>query len=224
MSQNISNAVMASRIEPHDSLDDFPTPSWATRALVEYVLWPNIESIDMRQTLRAWEPCCNRGFMARPLKEYFARVHTSDIFDYSEQSFGGFCQDRVVDFLFPGSESPCIAEKGVDAVIFNPPFRLAEQFIKRAWQIKGVEIVAALVRTNFAEGVGRYERLFNKNAPSFIAHFAERVPMVKGRCDPEASTATAYAWFVWMMGEGPPTRALWIPPCRKRLERPGDYD
>ena len=68
----------------------------------------------------------------------------------------------------------------------------------------------------------RYERLYSKNPPSFIAHFAERVPMVKGRCDPGASTATSYSWFVWMMGDAEP-RTIWIPPCRKRLEREGDY-
>jgi hypothetical protein len=29
------------------------------------------------------------------------------------------------------------------------------------------------------------------------AQFAERVHMVKGRWNPDASSATAYAWFVW---------------------------
>jgi len=33
--------------------------------------------------------------------------------------------------------------------------------------------------------------------PAMIAQFVERVPMVKGRWDPNASTATSYAWFVW---------------------------
>ena len=153
MAQNTSHAVMAQRAEAHDSLDDFPTPPWATRALVEYVLWPNMAIFDpaghARKILRAWEPCCNRGYMAKPLKEYFASVHCSDIHDYGWEG-----QDRVCDFLFPLSEPPKIAAQGVDAIIFNPPFRLAEQFIERAWQIKGVEIVAALVRTSFSKGLG----------------------------------------------------------------------
>lgn len=41
MSQNTSHAVMAQRAEAHDSLDDFPTPPWATRALIEHVIWPS---------------------------------------------------------------------------------------------------------------------------------------------------------------------------------------
>jgi len=35
----------------------------------------------------------------------------------------------------------------------------------------------------------RYQPMFLKNPPDIVAQFAERVPMVKGRCDPKASTA-----------------------------------
>jgi hypothetical protein len=31
--QNTSHAVMAQRVEPKDSADDFPTPPWATQAV-----------------------------------------------------------------------------------------------------------------------------------------------------------------------------------------------
>jgi hypothetical protein len=33
--------------------------------------------------------------------------------------------------------------------------------------------------------------------PTKFAHFVERVPMVKGRLDWKATTATGYAWLVW---------------------------
>lgn len=222
--QNVSSAVMQQRTEAHDSLDDFPTQPWATRALIQYVLFPNMDVFAPDAYLKersVWEPACNRGHMAKPLKEYFGRVHASDIRDYGHES-GEWCQDRVVDFLYPNSESTCIAAQGVDWIITNPPFRLAEQFIERAWQIKGVQGVAVIVRTSFLEGVNRYEKLFRRNPPSIVAQFAERVPMVKGRLTATGSTATSYCWLVWMMGkEG--TRLVWIPPCRRKLERPGDY-
>ena len=41
MSQNRSSAVMQQRSEPHDSLDDFPTPPWATRALCQHLQGPS---------------------------------------------------------------------------------------------------------------------------------------------------------------------------------------
>lgn len=224
MTQNTSHAVMAQRIEPHDSLDDFPTPPWATRALIKHIIWPNSDvfapDAEMKK-MRVWEPACNRGHMARPLREFFGIVHASDIHDYSAESVT-WCQDRVIDFLWPDSESPVIAKNGVDWIITNPPFRLAEQFIARAWKVKGVEGVAMLVRTSFLEGVGRYKNLFHLSPPSIVAQFTERVPMVKGRLSATVSTATSYCWLVWQMGEEG-TCLQWIPPCRKHLEREGDY-
>lgn len=225
MAQNTSHAVMQQRSEPHDSLDDFPTPPWATRALIKHVIWPNQTDVfdppEVMSRESVWEPACNRGYMARTLKEYFRRVSATDIHDYGYES-GDWCQERVIDFLWPDSEGPMIAKQGVDWIITNPPFRLAERFFHRAWQVKGVQGVAMLVRTSFLEGIGRYNNIFRQNPPSFVAQFSERVPMVRGRCDQEASTATSYCWLVWMMGEEG-TRLVWIPPCRAYLERDSDY-
>ncbi len=202
--QNTSSAVMQQRSEPHDSLDDFPTPPWATRALCEFLIgldW-NLDVMSCR------EPAANRGHMVNPLREYFANVDASDVHDYG----AGFAQ---ADYLFPGPLEV------VDWTITNPPFRLAEQFIERAGQTSSIGF-AMIVRTAFLEGQGRFERLFSKNPPSFVLQFTERVVMHKGQLAPEGSTATAYAWLVWIDGESP-TRFDWIAPCRKRLERPSDY-
>jgi hypothetical protein len=85
-----------------------------------------------------------------------------------------------------------------------------------------------LVRTSFLEGVMRYQTMYLKNPPDIVAQFSERVPMVKGRIDKKASTATSYAWLVWYIDPHPDvdkqTILRWIPPCRKQLEREGDYD
>lgn len=205
MAQNISHAVMAQRVESNESLDDFPTPPWATRALIEEVL--GVEEVKNTSCL---EPACNRGYMAKPLKEYFSSVTSSDVYDYG---FG-----EVKNFLDRGYE-----ENSFDWVITNPPFKLAEEFVTEGLRIakKGV---AMLTRTVFIESVGRYQRLFEPNPPTKFAQFVERVPMVKGRLDKKASTATGYCWIIWTIKkeDGPPA-LVWIPPCRKRLERSSDY-
>lgn len=210
MSQNTSHAVMQQRHEAHDSLDDFPTPSWAGRALCEHVI-----AVDSHED-SVWEPAANRGFLARGLSSYFRLVIGSDIHDYGAGYKAG------VDFLLPGSPFFC---GGVDWVITNPPFRLAEQFARRGLDVarKGV---ALLTRTSFLEGAQRHRDLFAVHPPLIVAQFVERVPMVKGRCDPKASTATSYCWIVWVPDRqrANPTEFVWIPPCRKRLERAGDYD
>jgi hypothetical protein len=166
------------------------------------------------------------------MAEYFSTVSATDIFDY-----GWAGQERVCDFLFPASEPPAIAAHGVDWIFMNPPFRLGLQFVERALALRPRCGVAVFVRAGFLEGGGRYARLYGVRPPSLVAHFAERVFLFKGIVrDPEKkyrdpksgemkrpSSATAYCWLVWANGVAPqPT--IWIPPCRKELERPGDYE
>lgn len=204
--QNISHAVMAQRHEPKDSPDDFPTPPWATRALLMHVVKP----ADIAN-MTCLEPACGRGYMSRPLAERFGNVDSADFVDYG---FGD-----VRDFL----EYPYIAGSH-DWVITNPPFRLAQEFIDRALLV-AKHGVAILARTVFLESVGRYQGLFESNPPTYFAQFSERVPMVRGRVDRKASTATGYAWFVWEKGRiGDKPELTWIPPCRRMLEKDEDYD
>lgn len=202
-SQNTTHAVMAQRFEPSESLDDFPTPPWASRALVEHVI--GTEDV---KPLHCLEPACGRGHMAAALGEYFAEVSASDVAMY------GYASTK--DFLDYSDE------ERFDWIITNPPFKLAEEFVLKALPMSRVG-VAILVRTVFIESVGRLDRIFSKHPPTYFAQFAERVPMVKGRVDRKASTATGYAWIVWKKPLAQHTELVWIPPCRKRLERDADY-
>ncbi|QHL91245.1 methyltransferase [Sphingomonas changnyeongensis] len=208
MSQNRSTAVMQRRVEAHDSLEDFPTPPWATRALCEWLLGLDMDISLDAQTVR--EPAANRGHMVRPLAEYFAEVRASDVHDYGV----GF---PVADYLFGPADQLDLT----DWTITNPPFRLAEQFIARALETSRMG-VAMILRTSFLEGVGRFERLFSIRRPSWALQFTERVVMHKGKLSANGSTATSYAWLVWQHGKSG-TRLDWIAPCRRHLERATDY-
>lgn len=209
MRKNESLAVMQRRIEPANSRDFFPTPPWATRALLKYPLKRYIEPEHV-----ALEPSCGRGHMSVPLLEYFHNVRSYDVEPYG---FGG-----VRDFLATSYRTDYY-----DWVITNPPFNLALEFIHKSLPIARCG-VAMLVRTSFLESVKRYRRLFRHNPPSIVAQFVERVPMLKGKLKRKASTATSYAWLIWLT---PPhvsnthryPRIYWIPPCRERLEFNRDY-
>lgn len=204
MAQNRSHAVMSQRHEARDAPDDYPTPPWATRALIKHIIGE-----DEARGASCLEPACGRGYMARPLAEFFGSVEAADAYPY------GFAPVR--DFLtFP------YEAKSHDWVITNPPFRLAEDFVERALMVAR-HGVAILARTVFLESVGRYQSIFRDHPPSIFAQFTERVPMVKGRVDAKASTATGYAWFVWRHGNSAPPQLAWVPPCRRALEREGDY-
>ena len=196
---------MAQRTEHRDSLDDFPTPPWATRALVEHVIGP--ANAGGRTVL---EPACGQGYMSRALAEYFETVRSFDIHGYG---YG-----YIDDFLLSAWDA-----NSFDWVITNPPFKAAEDFIARGLKIARCG-VAVLVRTVFIESIGRWDRLFRDNPCTKFAQFVERVPIVKGRVDPKATTATGYVWLVWDKTAAEHSRIVWIPPSRRALERPSDYD
>jgi hypothetical protein len=194
---------MAQKRNRMDYLEFFPTPAWATRALCEW-LFTNGHISAFSYVA---EPACGEGHMARVLREYFNEVFAADVHDYG---FG-----EVEDFLWP-------SERRFGWAITNPPFRLGEQFVLNALE-RAQDGCAFLVRTAFLESRGRYENMFSKFPPSEILQFAERVPMFKGRVDEFGSTATAYCWLIWRKGHYQTTQFHWLAPCRKRLERPGDY-
>lgn len=222
---NRSSAVMQQRDPSLDKVDDFPTPMWATRAVIE---WLRGAGRDLSaDTVR--EPCANRGYMVAALDEGCASVVASDLMDYGV----GF---PVVDYL--AGPVPEL----VDWTFINPPFAYAQEFIDRARRSsrKGV---AVFCRLAFAEGATRHRELFSVTPPTFVLPFSERVVIHRSKMRRagerywdakankgkggwrNASTATAYCWMIWLSEDVPLRPALdWIGPCRERLERPGDYE
>ena len=201
------------RKSPKDGIEDFPTHPWATRAFIEHILIPR-HNVVQAQTV--WEPAANRGYMVRPLQEYFEQVIASDVADYGV----GF---PVIDFL--NGPKPSDFGMEVDWIITNPPFNKALEFVKRAME-PGMASrgVAVFVRSSWVEGITRYNELFKDNPPAYIAQYCERVPIVRGRIDEKAATAMPYCWFVWdhHVDFGDPV-LQWIPPCRDEMKREGDY-
>ena len=201
-------AIAHNRVESADSLDFFPTPPWATRALIEHTL-AHLERSGHCKFQSVWEPACGEGHMAEPLKEYFRSVHATDIKNY------GYSDD-LIDFL---EWSPA---RTFDWIITNPPFGdKMDAFILRALELAGTG-VAMFVRLQCLETVGRYEKIFRDKPPTLISFFCERVPLHKGRWEPEGATFTAYIWLVWIKG-AEPRAPFWIPPCcRVALSKPED--
>jgi hypothetical protein len=202
-------AVMAQHLAPRtpDDLNYFPTPTWAVRAFLAHVLG----DVDCSKLTAAEPACGGAGSLARALDERFDFVVTGDVHDYGTGHI-------VEDFLSPGW-SPYA---GVDWIITNPPFVLAEQFIHRALELARCG-VAMFVRTSFLEGQGRHRDLYSVAPPNVVAIYAERVALVKGRLDQHASTATSYCWLVWRKDARGTSGVVWIPPCRKQFDRADDW-
>ncbi|ADU12020.1 hypothetical protein Astex_0322 [Asticcacaulis excentricus CB 48] len=194
-------------------LEYFPTPPWAVRAMAEQM--PSVFQDPKLQ--RVFEPAAGRGHIYEPLRqiglERGFEVRGQDI--YAHDPAKGFA---VGDFLFPGVTYP-----GVDVVVTNPPFKLAADFVQRGLEIAADVIL--LCRLSFLNTAARHDLHFNNSVGNLttLLPCIERVPMVLGRYDPQASTATEYAWFHYRRGyTGAPVVKPIPPGSRTRHQRPED--
>jgi hypothetical protein len=189
----------------------FPTPPWAARAGGELIARLDPGAWD------CWEPACGQGHMAHGLADYFAGVYATDIHAHGWSGQSG----PAVDFLHPAMDMVA-----ADWIVTNPPFHLAAAFVEAGLR-RARRGVAVLCRLSFLEAGARYPLFFGETPLSVFAPFYERPAMHLGRWDPKGSTATGYAWFVWVKPETgwdfEGARIAPIPPAtRRRLTRPGD--
>lgn len=212
-------------------VDDYPTQPWGARAWCEHVEGPPATCLRGRVI---WEPCANRGFMVKGLKDYSDHVFGSDIFDYAphypDRNFPTFPLYNFLDLQsgqIGGAGLPKFLPGQPDWIVFNPPFSRAEEFIQVALEHARIG-VAALCRLAITETVGRYKTLFGAIEPERWAwsQFVERLPLAEGKCTRDQKTMTAYGWLtIWQEPQDPRIilRRRHIPPCRTQLEKADDY-
>lgn len=208
--------MSAHRLSPPDDADLYPTPPWGGRAGAELV-----KQLDPL-AWSAWECACGPGHLTYALRDYFGQVEASDAFDYG--------WNPIYDFTTPGP-SPF----DVDWIVTNPPFNRSADFIRLALA-RARRGVALLMRTQALDSLGRHPLMYGAQPLTVLAPFCERLPMHKGRWEPDGSTAAFYSWFIWLKPcawgvVGPPPVVMgkarpWvmdIPPGTKvRLSRPDD--
>jgi hypothetical protein len=156
--------------------DEYETPPWVTLALVPHL--PEINGV-------VWEPACGSGKMVAALRQAGFDVIGSDIADGA-------------DFL----RQP--AKSGIGAIITNPPYALAREFIERALSFASVRVVA--MRTDFDHAATR-AHLF-AGCPTF----AKKVVLtrrIRWFEDSHGSPSFNHCWMIWdRQHRGPPTLAL----------------
>jgi hypothetical protein len=172
-----------------DGPDFFPTPAWATHALID----------NERFEGTVWESACGNGAMSEVLALTGQPVVSSDLYDrgYGE---GG------VDFLLSNRRAPNI--------ITNPPYNAAEGFVEAGLR-KADRKFALLLRLAFLEGANRQRGIFTKTPPTRVWVFSERITFYPAGAVPRGSGTTAYAWFVWEIDAPGPTELKWFKPGYK---------
>lgn len=173
-----------------DGPDFYPTPSWATHALMKY------ESFDGD----IWECACGDGAMSKVLQTKGNEVISTDLYD---RGYG----EAGIDFL---SES-----RPVKNIVTNPPYNSAQQFVEHG--VKNAENkMALLLRLAFLEGGHRGNTIFTKCPPARVWVFSERITFYPSGVKIKGSGTTAYAWFVWDKNAEPETKLGWILPGLKK--------
>lgn len=129
-------------------LDHYPTPDWATDALLDRVSFEG----------GVWEPCCGDGRMADRIKARGYQVCSSDIADYG---YG-----EVADFL--------CQNRNVENVVTNPPFKLGTAITLHALKV-ATKKVAIFNKLTFLEGKERKAKLYSQGLLSKVLVFSTRV-------------------------------------------------
>lgn len=169
--------------------DFFPTPKWATFALIENEPFEG----------DIWECACGDGTMSRVLEETGRPVPSSDLYD---RGYG----DVGVDFL--------PATRRADNIVTNPPYNCAEGFVANGVKLANRKF-ALLLRLAFLEGAKRARTIFSEVPPSRVWVFSERITFYPVGVEVKGSGTTAYAWFVWDKNASSSTELRWFEPGYK---------
>jgi hypothetical protein len=172
-----------------DGPDFFPTPAWATHALID----------NERFDGEIWESACGNGAMSEVLELTGCPVESSDLYD---RGYG----ESGVDFLN--------SDRRVGNVITNPPYNAAEGFVRSG--LKAVDRkFALLLRLAFLEGANRQRTIFTDAPPSRVWVFSERITFYPVGAVQKGTGTTAYAWFVWDKDAVNGTELKWFKPGYK---------
>ena len=172
-----------------DGPDFFPTPAWATYALID----------NEKFVGDIWESACGNGAMSTVLEKTGRRVISSDLFD---RGYG----DSGHDFLDP--------KRTADNIVTNPPYNAAEGFVSSGLA-RSKRKFALLLRLAFLEGANRANTVFAHHPPSRVWVFSERITFYPAGAIQKGTGTTAYAWFVWDKDACGSTELKWFKPGYK---------
>lgn len=150
-----------------------------------------IEAENIPKKWKILEPACGDGAIVKVLEKY-------------EYSVIGKSIEHGNDFLDENQR--------YDAIITNPPFSLAFEFINKAKEISNY--IAMLLPLSYLHGKQRYDTIYSDTTfPLSKVYVFTRYPMLGDplRSDGKYRTGMmVYAWFVWIKGANNLPTISWL--------------
>lgn len=153
--------------------DFYPTPPNVTQALLNYLRIPKGTHI--------WEPACGEGHMSSVLELNGYKVTSTDLNECCGRSGVDFLETNLADY------SDC------KWIITNPPFKISEGFIRKAW---GFNMPFALLLKSQYWHSKKRSSLFNECRPSHILPLTWR-PDFLFKTRGSGSPLMDVIWCVW---------------------------
>lgn len=186
----MTNVSRTNRNGLRPASDFYPTPAAAVLPFLRH----ERTAIFRAHGGRVWEPAAGDGAIATLLRAALCKVVESDLYRHRR-----------------GRKEPALAVRQcflkfrkplAKAVITNPPFMLAEEFIRHALGL-GAHYVAMFLPITFLAGVKRAD-ILDKLARVLVLSW--RVTLKPKGVTLKNSGVVTYAWFVWERGHrGPAT-------------------
>ncbi len=170
--------------------DFYPTPAEAIRPF----LARERRSLLAADRGRVWEPAAGDGAIAAQLRADGFKVIESDLYRHPRAK-GEPGLNFQGDFL--KIEGP-----RARAIVTNPPFNIADAFVRHALRL-GARYIAMFLPITYLAGINRAD-VVDQLARVLVLAF--RVTLKPARVKLKNSGVVTYAWFIWQRGhKGPAT-------------------
>lgn len=178
---------------PRADEDFYVEPAWSVEALLDAESFIG----------DVYDPACGTGNIVDVCRARGLDTWGSDLVDRANGRFGPGGLDFLTISLSSGRK------KLAGSIICNPPFKNAENFIRRGIEVTDRK-VAMLVRLAFLEGQKR-RAMFEALPLSRVLVFSRRVSMPPGGLGIEAKGGSvAFCWIVFEHGHRGPATIGWL--------------
>ncbi len=195
--------------------DLYPTPVDGTESII-----PALEVMHEHMGLlgnascRIWEPACGDGRLSRVLEHHGFDVLSTDLRPHS--GYGNCKHDRATisggfDFLHDDLAKRWGLQYEPDMIVTNPPFSLAEAFIRKA--LSYTPNVVMLLKATYWNAASRLP-FFEEHRPAFVLPLTWRLAFLEEERGKQPIMDCV--WVIWSQQNQPGDPCIFEPIKRRR--------